>query len=194
MDIGLISAVMARSGIRRGGKRTEQRSYCSCSTLVRKKTATYSVGIVEFFKSSVESCKHSIDCPLYIGTEATTTAGLKLAYYSRLLANTVGATLSITSGAGGFSINPCLRFRARVSSNSPAFRLLDQYVLRGRLESTSTSQTNEICEVFESTLRQMYDLFKDKAASPTDLNEYGQTLIMVIKHLTPRKLHADTCL
>ena len=183
MNIERISTMMARNRITqdgRNGKRTQQIPYCSCSTLTRRRVATYSIGSVEFFKTSMESCKHSTICPFYIGTEATTTVGLKMAYYGRLLANTVRATISITAGAGGFSINPCLNHRALVPRNSPAFSLLNLDELIRLRRSTPLSQTNEVCEYFESILQQLYELFKDKAASPTDIDEDGETLLTVI--------------
>lgn len=177
MNIERISTMMAQNRItqdRCKGKRTKQIPYCSCSTLTRKRAATYSIGSLKIFKMSMESCKHSTTCPFYIGTEATTTVGLKMAYYGRLLANTVRATISITAGAGGFSINPCLDYRAIVPCDSPAFSLLEPGGF------ITPSQTNEVCEYFESILQQLYELFKDKAASPTDMNEYGETLLTVI--------------
>lgn len=183
MNIERVSTMMARNRTTqdgRNGKRTQQIPYCSCSPLTRRRVATYSIGSVEFFKTSMESCKHSTICPFYIGTEATTIVGLKMAYYGRLLANTVRATISITAGAGGFSINPCLNYRALVPSNSPAFSLLNLRELSKGFRSMPLSQTNEVCEYFESILQQLYELFKDKAASPTDIDEDGETLLTVI--------------
>lgn len=184
MNVGRIPTITAQNRITqdgRKGKWTKQRSYCSCSTLIRERAATYSIGIVEFFKASVESCKHSVTCPLYIGIKATTTVGLKTAYYKRLLANTVGATVSVTAGAGGYSISPCLKFRALVPRDSPAFNLLDSRRFTDHFRDWPTSQTKEVCKYFESTLQQLYELFKDGAASPTDMDEDGRTLLNVIE-------------
>ena len=165
---------------RRMGKWTKQKSYCSCTTLTRQRAVTYSIGRVEFFKTSVESSKHSVACPFYISTEATTTIGFKMAYYGRLLANTVRATLSITSGAGGYSINPCLKFHARVPCDSPAFLILDPETFRIRRRTTPPSQIREVCGYFENALQQLYELFRDGRASPTDTDEHGWTLVHVI--------------
>lgn len=164
----------------RKGKWTKQRSYCCCSTLTRERTATYSIGSLKIFKTSVELCKHSTTCPLYIGTEATTTVGLKMSYYGRLLANTVRATMSFTAGAGGFSVSPCLKLRAVVSRDSPAFSLLKSVPSRRPGYRRPQSQTNEIGEYWGSALQQLYKLFKDRAASPTDIDEDGNTLLTVI--------------
>lgn len=100
MDVGRISTMTARKRIaqdRRKGKWTKHRLYCSCSTLIREKASTYSIGGAKIFKTSMESCKHSIGCPFYIGTEVTTTVGLKMTYYGKLLAKTVQATISVTT-------------------------------------------------------------------------------------------------
>ena len=196
MNVERTSTITAQKRItrdRRKGKWIEQRPYCSCSTLTRKRGATFSMGGVELFKTSMETCNHSTGCPLYIRTEATTTVGFKMTYYGKLLANTVRATISITSGAGGFSISPCLNFRALVSNCSPAFQLLDPDTLDTRFISTPPSRTNEVCEYFESALQQLYELFQDKVASPTDINEDGDTLLTVVPISVLRKLHTDTC-
>ena len=164
----------------RKGRWTKQRPCCSCSSFMRKRAATYSISNVAIFKTSLESSKHFVTCPFYIGTDATTTVGLKTTYYGRLLSNTVWATISITTGAGGLSISPCLKFRGLVPNDSPAFRLLDHIEFARLVRSTPPSQTDQLCEFFENTLHQLYKLFKDRIASPTDTNESGETLLFVI--------------
>ena len=189
MDLGRTSMMTAQSPSRldrRTWKRTKQKAYCSCATLIRRRDTTYSVGRVDFFKSSVESNNHSVTCPLYIRTEATTTVGFKMGYYGRLLANTVRATISITTGAGGYTINPCLKLHAIVPKNSPAFRLLDFDHCKECFLTTRAPRSKEISEYFENALRQLYELFKDGRASPTDVDESGQTLLHVIYALSLR--------
>ena len=171
----------------------KQRLYCSCSTLIRERTATCSIGSVKVFQTSTESCKHSMSCPFYIGTEATTTIGLKTTYYGKLLAKTVRATISFTTGAGGLSISPCLKLRATVSASSTAFQILDPLDLNTRFRRARLCQTNEVGKYFEGPLQQLYELFQDNVASPTDVDEYGATLITVVQAPVSRRLHTDTC-
>lgn len=183
MNIKRTTTMAAQNRITKDGrnrKRTKQSSWCSCSTLRRERATTYSISGIEFFKRSTESCKHSVACHLYIGTEAATTVGLKMTYYGKLLANTVRASMSITAGAGGFSISPCLNFRAVVPRDSPAFSLLDPSRLYERFPRRSLIDSNELCEYFESALREIYELFRSKAASPNDVDEDGTTLLIVI--------------
>ena len=189
----------ARNRIMHNGseaKWIKQRPFCSCSTLIRERGSAYSMGSIKVFKTSIESCKHSTSCPLYIGTEAATTVGLKMTYYGKLLANTVWATTTFTTGAGGISISPCLRIRALVSKSSPAFQLLDREALLAHFGTDTplkTIKTNELCEYFEHALQQLYELFQAKAASPTDMSEDGDTLITVVTLSVSRGLHTDTC-
>ena len=183
MDLGRISTMTAHcpSGLDHPvWKRVKQKSYCSYNTLIRRRATTYSIGRVDFFKSSIESSNHSFTCPLYIGTKATTTVGFKLDYYGRLLANTIRATISITTGAGGYSINPYLKFYAIVPKSSPAFRLLDYEIFRERFLTTPALQSKAVSDYYKNTLRQLYELFKDGKASPTDVNISGYTLLDVI--------------
>ena len=182
MDHSNISMMTTQNSSRqdyRSGKWTKQKLYCSCTTLTRRRAATYSIGRVKFFKDSVDSSNHSATCPLYIRTETTTTVGFKMGYYGRLLANTVRATISITTGAGGYSINPCLKFHAVVPNSSPAFRLLDHKISREFLYTEPLPQSKTVCDYFNSALKQLYELFQDGRASPTDTNESGQTLLHV---------------
>lgn len=182
IDMDRMPTTTARNRImqdRRKAEWTKQRYFCSCSTLVRERAITYSIGAVKLFKTSMESSKHSASCHLYIGTEATTTVGLKMTYYGKLLANTIRATISFTNGAGGISISPCLRLRALVSNPSPAFQLLDRKALEARFRDTQSQQTNELCQHFENVLQELYELFHAKVASPTDISEDGNTLITV---------------
>ena len=183
MDLGHISTMTAQTlsrQDRRSGKWTKQNLYCSCTSVSRRRVATYSIGRADFFKSSVECSNHSAACPLCIRTKATTTLGLKIAYYGRLLANTVRATISITTGAGGYSINPCLEFHAIVPFDSPAFLLLDYGTFRQHFHTTPPTESIEVCDFFKNTLQQLYELFQDGGASPTDTVEDGSTLLHVI--------------
>lgn len=194
MNVDRMPAMTARDRIMQDSRKarsTKQRSFCSCSTIIRERGTSYSMGGVRLFKSSMESSKHSASCPLYIGTEATTTIELKMTYYGRLLANTVRATISFTTGAGGISISPCLRLRALVPKSSPAFQLLDRKALSARFGWTSP--TNEPCKYFESALQQLYELFQARVASPTDISEDGETLITVSKSVSSERLDTDVC-
>ena len=166
----------------RRGRWTKQRSYCNCCPHIREQTATYSIGGIKLFKTLAESRKHSVTCPLYIGTEAVTTVGLKMTYYGRLVASTIRASMLITVGAGGRSISPCLNFRAQVPNDSPAFSILSRYNDLWYLSSgDALPSRNEVSEFFESALQQLYELFKNKEASPADINEFGETLVHVLR-------------
>ena len=183
MDLGRISMMTAQNPLGLDHciwKRIKQKAYCSCDNLIRRRATTYSIGRVHFFKSSVDSSNHSFTCPLYIGTKAITTVGFKMGYYGRLLANTVRATMTITIGAGGYSINPCLEFHAIVPFDSPAFLLLDYGTFRRHFHTTPPTESIGVCDFFENTLQQLYELFQDGRASPTDTVEDGSTLLHVI--------------
>ena len=161
-------------------KRTKQKSYCSCTTLIRRIATTCSIGRVDFFRTCVESSNHCVTCPLYIRAEATTTLGFKMGFYRRLLANTIRATISITIGAGGCSINPYLEFHAIVPFYSPAFQLLNYGTFQDHFNTTPPPQPKEVGDYFDFALRKLYELFRDGRASPTDTVKDGSTLLHVI--------------
>jgi hypothetical protein len=80
--------------------------------------------------------------------------------------------MSVTRGAGGFAISPWLQFRAVVSRDSPAFALLDYW-------SPKIIAENDIIKCAEQILKQLYQLFQEGKASPTDILPHGTTLLHV---------------
>ncbi len=87
----------------------------------------------------------------------------------------IRATLSIVTGAGGLSISPRLSFRNTVPYDSPAFKLLQQV----RISDHDHVDSSTMSRFLKTTLRQLYQLFSDRKASPQDETKYGETLLHV---------------
>ena len=88
-------------------------------------------------------------------------------------------TVSIKTGAGGMSISPSLSFRMVVPSSSPAFALFNPETFSKALESELISTKKRQYETLEHTTQKLLSVFANRQAFPTDLNEYGESLLHV---------------
>ena len=77
-------------------------------------------------------------------------------------------------GMQNFSIFPNLTVKATVGKNAPAFRLIDE-VLRS-FKKASTIADGYVFDAYFLRLRQ---IFRERRASPTDVNERGLTILHV---------------
>lgn len=98
-------------------------------------------------------------------------AAKKYRYHSRLLGLTVAASFSLTRGAGGFSIAPCLSISVPVSKNSPAFRTMFFYPLMAK--------SLDPAQFVDNTIELLKYLFEERQASPADTTSDGESLVDV---------------
>jgi len=95
---------------------------------------------------------------------------------NRFLKYAVTASLTVTNGSGGCSISPNVQFRAIVSDNSPAFRLLQETNLR--LEKLESQET-----LIQETRAALFELFYTREASLSDTRGNGDTILHVCDRL-----------
>lgn len=157
---------------------------CACLPFKYHSSSQVSLGSMRLFRCSTCSYKHHKDCPCSSLSKKEETLGIRFSHCGYLLARTIQASMTITWGAGGLSISPDLNFRAVVSSESPAFSLIRQVI-----------QFDFSNEVIEQTLREIFKLFIKREASPTDVDEYGNTLLHVrhrfLAHAGNSRLNAN---
>lgn len=118
------------------------------------------------------SRSHHQNCPLYSECEQEKVLSLNLSYRGTLLAATVKATLTMTRGAGGFSINPGLSYSGVVPLDAPAFELL-------QIDVEEMTSIEELQECFDKRIRQLSRLYSERKASPHDVDQYGNTVLHV---------------
>jgi hypothetical protein len=163
-----------QSGIRQNTRKSSSALskgfFCSCKGRTRTSESHVSSGYLSAFWS--RKTQHLPYCPLYSRAERIDTLGAKYTYCSKALGNSIAIAISITRGAGGFAISPWLQFRAVVSEDSPAFALLDP-------ESAFRPLGKDIETCADLILKQMYKLFQEGKASPTDVLTDGRTLLHV---------------
>lgn len=118
---------------------------------------------------------HLPNCPRYRYAQRKDTIGANYTYCTTILSYSITVAMSLTRGAGGLAIAPKLMLRAAVSRASPAFELLDWGLSRmnHKLEfQCSMDHANWI-------LKELYTLFKNGNASPTDVLSDGTSLLHV---------------
>lgn len=123
-----------------------------------------------------ESTSHHSTCPLFTISAITTTAKFRIASCGTFLAGAVEASISITRGAGGFSISPVLRGARVVPYDSPAFALVSTHPF-GRRRSLRSKR--ELEESMDANIHEIELLFQAGKASPYDVDLQGNTLFHV---------------
>ncbi|KAL2860023.1 hypothetical protein BJX68DRAFT_260995 [Aspergillus pseudodeflectus] len=119
------------------------------------------------------SSAHGTWCPLHNQSQDLTILLFRQTFCNLFLRFSVTASLTMTNGAGGFSISPKLHFRAVVPKDSPAFKLVDKY---GRHHRFLHMENGEIRRTHEA----LFELFRAGRASPTDTLENGDTLLHAV--------------
>lgn len=161
----------SRVGIRRTGM------VCTCASRTRSQQhsssrSSYSRKTSWTVSMHSANTDHHHDCPHSAWVESSWSLNFRLAYYSRLLARAVQASVSFTKGAGGLSLSPTMRLRSLVPSESPAFALIGE---RFPWEMSA----NDIETVVNQRVQSLRQIFQDRKASPYDVDVYGNTLLHV---------------
>jgi hypothetical protein len=171
----------------RTGARDFTLPVCTCPPRYAFKDYQYLSRAVSLFYSKERYEIHLPQYPFYTCPKQVRKLGARFHSAGYLLSTAILATISINTGASGFSINPQLSFRAVVPSNSPAFAL---FSLEYYGKSPSYRSVGDQClefatddELLESIMPKLLRLFAERRASPTDVNEFGQSLLHVKPHI-----------
>ena len=168
------------------GRRRKRYQRCSCKP---KHNSTYAEISSEssYFRTipnlkwhfifETESMKHDPACYLFASSSSTTVAKFGVKRCGAFLSRAIEASISITRGAGGLSINHGLRCAHMVPANNPAFHLL--FRLRGRFDTDRKMNIGEVESSLETGIQDLARLFRDGKASPYDVDLEGNTLLHV---------------
>ena len=169
--------------------RTKQHQTCSCK-LRRNEGDTEASSRKSYLRVAssrkwkvmfeMESTNHHRTCSLFSNPASTDTATFRIASCGKFLAGAVEASISITRGAGGFSISPMLRGARVVPRDSPAFELVcPDDVLNIIKWTEATISKSEFDELLDANIHELELLFRAGKASPCDVNLEGNTLLHV---------------
>ena len=168
------------------GRRRKRYQRCSCKP---KYNSTYTEISSEnsYFRTipnikwkflfETESMNHHPACYLFASASSTTVAKFGLKRCGVLLSGAIEASIAITRGAGGLSINPGLRCAHVVPANNPAFQLL--FRLQNRFDTGPESNIGEVESSMETSIQDIARLFREGKASPYDVDLQGNTLLHV---------------
>lgn len=158
--------------------RAQSNTRCFCTSQGRRLRGTNN-GFSWFnLSSSWTHTTHSPDCPLSRYTQQRNDVlELKYTYCTRLLGFSVAAILSTTRRGGLPELTSNLIFRAIVSPDSPAFRLVRSGYLYplDRTEKMATTLDHAGCIL----RRELETLFRTGKAHPKDVLPNGKTLLHV---------------
>ena len=121
---------------------------------------------------------HYRGCPLFSRVwQSQTSVIVVKAMCTSFLMKAVEVSVSLTSGAGGFSIAPYLTLKTLCRDDSPAFRLfpeIHQFAFAHRRGLSSAYVAH-----MENSLRELTILFCEGKASSNDINSNGETILDV---------------
>ena len=129
------------------------------------------------FMFKTESMSHHPGCHLFVRSCSITVTKVCMKRCGAFLSGAIEASISITRGAGGFSISPDLRCARAVPANNPAFKLLEH--LRHVLFTSPAMNIGEVKLSLETGIQDLARLFRDGKASPYDVDLSGNTLLHV---------------
>ena len=121
---------------------------------------------------------HHPECHLFVRSCSTTVAKLCMKRCGAFLSGAIEASISITRGAGGFSIIPGLRCAHVVPENNPAFELVARLGIIF-WDNFPAIDANEVELSLETGIQDLVRLFDDGKASPYDVDIEGNTLLHV---------------
>ncbi len=116
---------------------------------------------------------HRRDCPFFNDAEESKQFGLRISFSGPLLRGVIQAAISMTRGAGGFSISPILAFTPTVSSGTGAFKIIESIGFPDRASAV------DIQAFFTFKIQQLLRLYQEGKASPRDIDEDGNTVLHV---------------
>ncbi|KFA45656.1 hypothetical protein S40293_08919 [Stachybotrys chartarum IBT 40293] len=172
-------------------RQTPGMAFCTCPQKRTRKLHRSSYGPFHFYKIS-SAFRHSVHCPVSsLGlAEEQQTWGCVLASVPALfIRKAVEVSYCMTAGAGGFSISPRFTYYCTVNATkSPVFRTIrtlfqsmparrpDRYI-RGYEQS-------QWCRLLHVTMNKIVQSYRDKAASPFDVDDRNCSALHVLAEMT----------
>lgn len=127
---------------------------------------------LRFSRSSAVSNMHQEGCPMQHMSRKKTVIEIKYPLRNLWVSRLISFSLALTTGAGKSTIAPNLTFRATVSDDSPAFRLL-------RYGAVAHWRKSHADSYYPWVKNEFLTLFQERKASPSDVTLRGETLLHV---------------
>jgi hypothetical protein len=123
----------------------------------------------------VTESPHQENCAFFVANlKSSQKRTLSFTGIAKLLNSAIQLSLCTTTGAGGFSISPSLRYFHIVDEKTaPAFQVLDLVWSYGGYKLSKTEQ--EFC--LKAVLQKLQEIFRSGRANPTDVNQGGYSML-----------------
>lgn len=158
--------------------------YRPCPCMRRRYTQRHSrsFGPLVFDTETCEIRHHAHGCPFSQLTppekQAKRWLSVSVPGVQGLLKKAVRLSFGLSTGAGGSTFSQSLSWVANVDpSTSPAFRISEIAIQAIEGRYTRDLSVTEIHTVLESCWRRIFWCYAEKTASPTDVDEYGRTIL-----------------
>lgn len=135
---------------------------------------------LRMWKTSLSRKVHKRNCSLYTPLQRTE---IGVIYHGRFISGIASLSLTITNGAGLFSLIPNIHYRATVPCTSHAFALIANVASTAAkfwMDVESPERKNwKPVELLTKTKKVLQELYRDRMFNPTDVDDRGQTLFHV---------------
>jgi hypothetical protein len=159
--------------IRTGSDIRNSRSVCCCRP--KKKQSTKRNTWFTLF--SEEIYQHKPSCSYFPHADYSRSMAAQFTVYSRLVGFCIQAGWQSSRQGGWNTIAPVLRYRAVVSRNSPAFKVLDNAIMTLDFMTAKCSQ-EQLRDIVSTTSITLSRAFGN-GASPSNLDENGNGVLHV---------------
>ncbi|RYP62588.1 hypothetical protein DL771_009667 [Monosporascus sp. 5C6A] len=166
------------------GSVTGSGTNCICRRRQRYHQQRLRLGALELYDETTVAEEHLPDCQIsqVLPRHRHRSLGVKYTGAARLLNRAVNMAFSMTFGAGGFSIAPVFTYYATVDGQTaPAFQLLN--IMRDAIHHFRDSGLTHWNTLGETALKKILKLFRERKASPTDVDSMNRSLLHLTGHL-----------
>ena len=159
-----------------------RRRHCKCPPRPKRRDdflSTVSRGA--YFEQTTFS-EHDVGCPFakFARRSSTTKAGARFHLQLRGLFSTlVDVSMCLTTGAGGFSLSPCLRYVHILAEEGPVSRLISDCFL-SKPTSHVSGQKETMVDKLLHMRRQITTCFERGTASPYDIHPSVSVLYWMV--------------
>ncbi|KAF5553203.1 hypothetical protein FNAPI_6808 [Fusarium napiforme] len=158
--------------------------FCRCVKRQNLQRSAVRLGLVFYETELTETTHHTPDCPLsQIKTptqRSRSVLGVSIPNILGILTAAIGISVSLTTGAGGFSIGQNITWAATVDeSSSPSFKIIKTLcTLRIWTEPTLGNEQYQV--LVKSCVRRLHHCYINRQASPVDINSAGESVLDIL--------------
>ncbi|RYP90381.1 hypothetical protein DL770_003528 [Monosporascus sp. CRB-9-2] len=167
------------------GSVTGSGTNCICRRRQRYQQHRLRLGTLEVYDETTVIEEHLPDCQIsqILPRRRHRSLGVKYTGAAKLLNRVVNMAFSMTFGAGGFSIAPVFTYYATVDDQTaPAFRLL--HIVKDAAISLECRGSTLLAEFVETVLNKILKLFRERKATPTDVDSRNRTILHPVGNIT----------